>query len=117
MDLHLEHLNRRFKTALAGLHSNITPRAIHRIGRSLGVVNHICSTLVQELQLQSVTDYHAAPSYNKDFQLAMDCLCEAKVFNHVANRVYNTHTFTCGHFQQVDLSRVIDWLRTLYRKL
>lgn len=25
MDLHLEHLNRLFKTVLAGLHSNITP--------------------------------------------------------------------------------------------
>ena len=63
------------------------------------------------------SELNAAPSYKKDFQLVMDCLREAKVFNHVANRVYNTHAFTRGHFQQVDLSRVTDWLRTLYRKL
>ena len=117
MDLHLEHLNRRFKTALAGLHSNITPKSINRIGRSLGVVNHICSTLEQELHLRSVTDYHPVPSYQKDFQLVMDCICEAKVFDHVAARVYNTHAFTCGRFQQVNLSGITDWLRTVYRKL
>lgn len=67
--------------------------------------------------MQSVTGYHAAPSCKKDFQLVMDCLCEAKVFKYVAKRVYNTNAFNRGRFQQVDLSGVIDWLRALYRRL
>lgn len=115
MDLHLEHLNKRLKTALAGLHSNVTPTAIKRIGRSLGVVSHICDALEQEVQSQTTSGYHPPPSFSKDFGLVLKCLQEAQVFMHKANRHYNIFTFRQGILQEVDLSKVIDWLRALYR--
>lgn len=60
--------------ALAGLHANVTPRAINRIGRLLGVVHHICDAVVHELHLKKSADSHAPPRLTKDFQLFLKCL-------------------------------------------
>lgn len=117
MDLHLEHLNKRLKGALAGLQSNVTSTAINRIGQSLGVVCHVCDTLEQEVQLQTTSGYHPLPSFSKDLELVLKCLKEEQVFKHKANRHYKTITFKQGLLQEVDMSRVIDWLRALYRRM
>ena len=41
-DLHLEHLNRRLKTAMRNLASNIHPASIIRAAKSIGTVHQIC---------------------------------------------------------------------------
>ena len=87
-DLHMEHLNRRFEMALAGLHANVTTSAINRTGRSLGVVHHICDAVMQDLHLKKSADRHAPPSSTKDFQLILECLLQEQVFLHKADRKY-----------------------------
>ena len=43
MDLHMEHLNRSCKTAVANLGANATPKAIVRIGRCIGPLTDLCT--------------------------------------------------------------------------
>ena len=117
VDLHMEHLNRRLKFALKDLHSNVTPKAINRIGRSLGVVSHICDTLEQTLHLTASSDSHTPPSTLKDFQLVLKCLQEEEVFQHKASRQYGAFTFKQGLFQEMNMDHVVEWLRNLYAKL
>ena len=71
--------------ALAGLHANVTPSAINRIGRSLGVVHYICDAVMQDLHLKKSADRHAPPSSTKDFQLILECLLQEQVFLHKAD--------------------------------
>ena len=49
-DLHMEHLNRRLKTVLNHLSSNIQPTTIAKAAKSIGVVHTICSTFENEIQ-------------------------------------------------------------------
>lgn len=112
----MEHFNRRLKMALSGLHANVTPTAIQRIGRSLVVVHHICDTLAQGLHMKKTSDCYAPPSFSKDFQVVLECLEQAQVFLHIAHRKYVAFPFRQGLLQEVDMSKVMTWLRTVYSK-
>ena len=48
-DLHMEHLNKRFKAVLRNLGANIQPHAIVRASKAIGVVHSILSTFENEL--------------------------------------------------------------------
>ena len=50
-DLHMEHLNRRIKSALGHLGSNFSSKAIDHVGKSVGVLHHIHSQFKDGLQL------------------------------------------------------------------
>jgi len=59
MDLHLEHLNRRVKTTLRNIGSNVTDKSVKLAAESVGIVNAICHVLkdrvaVQKLALTSI---------------------------------------------------------------
>ena len=43
-DLYMEHLNRRLKTIIRGMGSNISPSRIQRASRSLAAVQRVCDT-------------------------------------------------------------------------
>jgi len=44
MDLHVEHLNRRLKTTLRNMGSNVTDNAVRLAAESVDVVDHVCHT-------------------------------------------------------------------------
>ena len=46
MDLHMEHLNRTCKTAIANLKANVTPKAVVRIGKCLGPLSGLINSLL-----------------------------------------------------------------------
>lgn len=61
-DLHLEHLNRRLKTVLCNLRSNLQVNSILRAAKSIGVVNSICQKFERETTTgKSQTDHHSIP--------------------------------------------------------
>jgi len=63
VDLHMEHLNRRLKSMLQHLGSNITPESVQHTSRALGAVESVCSNFehVSEIALES--NHHSKPSY------------------------------------------------------
>ena len=65
-DLHLEHLNCRLKGMIRGLHSNITPKALDRAARSVGLVHQVCDTLLTETGIYREFGRHTRPSFKKE---------------------------------------------------
>ena len=64
-DLHMEHLNRRLKTVLRNLGSNVNPTSISRAGKSLEVVHHVCEIFEEETSGISTTEYHPYPDFER----------------------------------------------------
>lgn len=93
MDLHLEHLNRRVKTTLRNMGSNVTDKSVKLAAESVGIVNDICHVFEREsTSSKASSNKHSCPSFDKDFKLILNTLEEHKVFIHKSGRQHNTFT-------------------------
>lgn len=88
-DLHMEHLNRRLKTVLRNLGSNVNPSSISRAGKSLEVVHHVCE-IFEETSGITTTEYHPYPNFGRDFEKVLHALEEVKAFVPQTNRYHPT---------------------------
>ena len=110
-ELHMEHLNRRFKNNFKALQSNITDKTIDRIGRSVGIVQHISKSFLEEIHMKEDTGRHRPPSFTKDLELVANCLQEAQIFKYTPLRRFNTFKHTAGVLQRFDMTKLTTWLR------
>jgi len=62
-DLYMEHLNRRLKRCIRSAGSNVYPKRIERVAKSLGPINHVCTQFEKELAL---TENNTYTSFIKD---------------------------------------------------
>lgn len=70
MDLYLEHLNRRLKTALRNVGSNLTDNSVRLAAESISIVQHICEQFEKETCVSKPnSNKHSYPSFEKDFKL------------------------------------------------
>jgi len=77
----MEHLNRRIKTIIRNLGSNVSDKSITRAGKSLGALQHVCETFEKEtVGTSSTADYHPYPAFTKDLQKVVKTLEEVNVF-------------------------------------
>ena len=81
MDLHLEYLNRRLKTTLRNVGSNITDNSVQLAAQSIAVIEHMCQ------QFQVVTannklpsNKHSSPSFGTDSKMILNVLQQQEVF-------------------------------------
>ena len=113
-DLHLEHLNRRLKTQLRHLQSNVTTSAVVRAGKSIGVVNSICHLLESELKSGPDTSKHSFPSFEKDFNTLLSALEESKVFSYTViqgqPRQYGYVIWRHGLLHTLGRDKLLDWI-------
>ena len=98
-DLHLEHLNRRLKGMIRGLHSNITPKALDRAARSVGVVHQVCDTLLTETGIYRESGRHTRPSFGTECAQMVKELEEQKVFLNLSRKpcVYSLLKTSCNN--------------------
>ena len=76
-DLHLEHLNHRFKDMLSNnIRSNITSKA----SRSLGIVHHVCEVFKHENNAKKQSGKHTCPAFTKECNMICVVLKEQKTF-------------------------------------
>ena len=75
-DLHLEHLNRRLKTVLRNLRSNLQLNSILRAAKSIGVVNSICQQFERETTTgkSQQSNHHSIPPSNREVNLIVESL-------------------------------------------
>ena len=78
-DLHMEHLNRRLKRCIRSAGSNIYPKAIERVAKSLGPISHVCTQFEKGLSLTENKDYHTYPSFKKDLDMITQLLARERV--------------------------------------
>ena len=85
-DLHMEHLNRTCKCSIAGLGSNISDKAVVRIGKCLGPVSELVTAFDKENGVPDVHGKHPHKSDKKDREKIVEQLVNAKVFTKTPGR-------------------------------
>lgn len=116
-DLALEHLNRRVKTVLHHLGANIRDSTIVRAGKSIGVVDTICSAFEDSLEVAADAGCHRMPSDEKDFRLILETLLTKDVFKQFDGRTSSHFHNSCTLLEQVDRSKLLEWLNKLLKEL
>lgn len=114
-DLHLEHLNRRIKTALRNLGSNITTSAIAHAAKSVGVAQQVCEVFENETRHNTESSSHPNPKFDKDYALLLSVLQEAEVFSVHSGRSHSSFHLTQGVMESFDKTKFLDWAKTRLR--
>jgi hypothetical protein len=111
-DLHMEHMNRIVKVSMKGLGSNITQKAIERVGKSYNDTQKVVTSFDQDSNISQHSSLHKLRTVEKDMGLLLRQLNEvSQVFSTVPGR----HHSKFKNFQQnimnnVDLDSVIEWM-------
>jgi len=85
-DLHLEHLNHRLKGMIRGLHSNVTPKALHRAAKSVGIVHQVCGNITSQTGIYQESGRHKRPEFNKECSKMVEQLQEQRVFTSLGRK-------------------------------
>ena len=112
-DLHLEHLNRRLKGMIQGLHSNVTPKALGRAAQSVGIVHQVCDNLSTETNLLKETGRHVRASFNKECTQMVKQLEEQKVFMDMGRKP-TVYKHIKSILQQYTKQEIKDWIIQKY---
>ena len=108
-DLHMEHLNKRFKTILRNLGSNVQPHSLVRASKAIGIVQSICSVFEGQLHQRRESGCHIPPNIVKDVQQIVSVLQEVDVFIN-DNRKYQSFTFKGGLISKINRDQVAEWI-------
>lgn len=110
-DLHMEHLNRKLKTVLRNLRSNIQSNAIVRAGKSIGVVHSICNTFeTATSKVKCSSNRHGVPCMDKEIKMIVESLEESPgVFTPTPKRS-SVFSFDKPILAQFDRQKLEEWL-------
>jgi len=119
-DLHLEHLNRRLKELIRGLHSNATTKlsnslypcnAISRVAQSIGVLHYICDNFEEQNDVDGEADKHNPPNFMKDVEIVEEALIEMEVFDVKAKRKHQSFPNFNAILQQCPPNHLKIWIQ------
>ncbi len=79
-DLHNEHLNRTCKTPLKNLGPNKTAQCITRIGRAIGTMVPVLTSLIRLTVFHSLLEPIILQAQKNDLKILLDVLTDAAVF-------------------------------------
>ena len=112
MDLYLEHLNRRLKTTLHNVGSNITDNSVNLAAESIAIVQHVCEQFERETSTSGPSsDKHSYPSFEKDFKLILNVLEDQEVFLDKCSRKHHSFDFQTMLIQQVPYTALVKRIR------
>lgn len=117
-DLHLEHLNKEAKQSIAGLGSNITDKAVQRIGKSIGHTVQIAKRFDLVNGIKEQSGRHSRQSCEKDMQLLLKELCDSEVFKQKPHRKHlNFPGIQANSIKHASVSDLKTWMEGQYKKL
>jgi len=76
---------------IRGLDSNVLPNAINHASRCVGIVNHICDVLEDDMKIYEESGRHTRPLFNKECSQIIKVLEEIKVFEEYEQRKSDTY--------------------------
>ena len=116
-DLHMEHLNRTVKRALAHQFSNLQPKAILRTGKICGILD---SVVDKQTSVPRRSTTHTTSCFVKDITTITDQLVYLQVFTHKPERLHRNFTNLRStitsplHMRKYDF---LTWLRNHIKKI
>ncbi len=111
-DLYMEHLNRRIKTILRNMGSNINPNSIVRAGKSIGTIHQVSLVFEEETTNASRTDRHPVPKFGKDFTRVLQLLEDERVMVPLGTRHHPSFTFKRGLLQKLSRRGLVKKIKT-----
>ena len=102
----MEHMNRTIKAALRNIGANFTPKAIDRVGKSIGAVKDICS----QFENSPSADRHRQPCWKKDLDEIMTCLKTVQPFSKIPGRKHRCFDFSSGLLGNLNIKNLKAWL-------
>ena len=88
LDLHMEHLNRVCKVAVANLGANKTPEGTQRVAKCVGILSELQHNYDKDLGVNTVSGHHGVPAADKDKSIILKHLLENCIFHESGDRSY-----------------------------
>ena len=114
MDLHLEYLNRRVKGTMRNMGSNMTESSVKLAAECVQVVDSICSNFEECTSKCAVNSQkHSSPSFQRDFELIVQCLKDQQVYIHsgCGTRQHASFKFSNNLLAKYDYKNLILWMK------
>lgn len=115
-DLFLEHMNRRLKTMIRNMGSNVTDSSITQAAASINIVNHVCRQFEKENELNTISSHHPYPTFEKDLQVIVQNLIDHDVFNPVSGRKHSAFQFKHGLLEKYKPDELKEWIKAIANK-
>ena len=115
-DLHMEHLNRRLKTIIRNMGSNVTESSFKQAAASINVVNHICQRFEEEVQSKPSSSRHPYPSFKNDLNLLVQTLLDNEVFTAKNGRKHSSFQFKHGLLEKFKTAQLKNWIKSTVNK-
>ncbi len=118
-DLHMEHLNREAKHTITGLGSNITDKAVKRVGKSIGQTVKILKRFDEANAIKEPSSRRSKRSCQKDMQIMLKQLHEtSRVFTKVAGRAHlNFPKFLANVPRTISIPELTQWMGERLQKI
>lgn len=117
-DLHMEHLNRECKDGLQGLGSNITDKAIKRVGKSVQKTMKVLKAFDEENNIHVNSGYHTKRSVRGDMsKLLNQLLHTSNVFTNRGMSHKTYPSFSRNMMKGVSMDNLRHWMKERMRKL
>ena len=115
-DLHMEHLNRICKQAVAHLGANKTPASILKISHALGMLQKMMHNFDNILGVAPVCMKHTKSSDDKDLMLMVKELNKASVFDYVEGRHHQCFPkIVANVFSSIDQAKLQKWMNKQFK--
>ena len=116
-DLFMEHLNRRLKTVIRAMKSNVNSTTIEKAGKAIASVNHVCQQFELHTSKHVHSDHHPYPSFGKDFEITLQALEEEQVFLPLSVRKHTSFRFKCGLMETQKRSDLLKKIETTIEQI
>jgi len=117
MDLHLEHLNRDFKTVISNLGSNTLGPSLQRTGKALKVLKEIQVHYDNITCVRTESECHSSRNTKKDLLTVIEQLQKAEVFKFVEERKHQQFSMTGSLLNKVDTRELKNWMKSQLKSI
>lgn len=112
MDLHLEHLNRRLKSAIRNMGSNVTDNSVKLAAESVDFIDHVWHVFeTASSRKKRNSDKHSCPSFDKDLALILSVLLEQDFFTTKEQRHHKTFKNLKDFFTKLKYKPLLKWIK------
>lgn len=109
-DLHMEHLNRVCKEAIAGLGVNKTKKAIIRVGNSLGMICPVLAQFDSDNKVPECSSIRSVPGAERDKNIVVQELQMLNIFSVCNSRTYTKFPNSKNMLKLRDIATILQWV-------